>query len=80
VRKEVNLREYNFIPKLPLQYGSETWAQGEEGKRKMEASQVKFLRPLLCVSLRKEIRSKDRSKQSGTERIVEEIQDTRISK
>jgi hypothetical protein len=39
----------------------------------MEASEVRFLPPLLGISLRDEIRKNDTRKQLRTEQMVEEI-------
>jgi hypothetical protein len=66
---------HNIISKPALQYGSETWGLRAEGKRRIETSEIRFLRSVLGVSLRDTIRSEDARKQVNTERMVEEIQE-----
>jgi hypothetical protein len=50
MRNEVKLGMHNIIVTPALRYGSETWALGEENKRRIEASEMRFLRLLLGVS------------------------------
>jgi hypothetical protein len=75
MRKEIKLRWHNIISKPVLQYGSETWVLRVADKRRIETSEMRFLRSVLGVSLRDKIRSEDERKQLNTERIVEEIQE-----
>jgi hypothetical protein len=75
MRKEIKLRVHNIISKPALQYGSETWVLRTEDKRRIETSDMKFLRSVLGVSLRYKIRSENVRKQLNTERMVEEIQE-----
>jgi hypothetical protein len=72
---EIKLRLHNIISKPALQYGSETWVLGAENKRRIETSEMRFLRSVLGVSLRDKMRSEDVRKQLNTERMVEEIQE-----
>jgi hypothetical protein len=44
MRKEIKLRLHNIILKPALQYGSETWVLRAEGKRRIETSEMRFLR------------------------------------
>jgi hypothetical protein len=73
--KEIKLRLHNVISKPALQYGSETWVLRAEDKRRIETSEMRFLRSVLGVSPRDKIRSEDARKQLNTERMVEEIQE-----
>jgi hypothetical protein len=57
MRKEIKLRLHNIISKPALQYGSETWILRAEDKRRIETSEMRFLRSVLGVSLRDKIRS-----------------------
>jgi hypothetical protein len=75
MRKEIKLRLHNIISKPALQYGSETWVLRAEDKRRIETSEMRFLRSVLGVSLRYKIRCKNVRKQLNTERMVEEIQE-----
>jgi hypothetical protein len=56
------------------EYGSEMWVLGEEGKMGIEASEVRYLQPLLGVSLRDKIRGIDIKRQLGAE-LTDEIQE-----
>jgi hypothetical protein len=47
------------------QYGGEMWVVGDEGKVGAEASEVRYLRSLLGVSLRDKIRGIDIRKQQN---------------
>jgi hypothetical protein len=70
-----NIRLRNIISKPALQSGSETWVIRAEDKRRIETSEMGFLRSVLGVSLRDKIRSENARKQLNTERMVEEIQE-----
>lgn len=74
MRTEVKLRMYNVISKPALQYGSETWVMREEDKRRIETSEMRFLRSMLGVTRRDKLKSEDIRKQLKCERMVEEIQ------
>jgi hypothetical protein len=75
VRKEIKLRLHNIISKPALQSGSETWVLRAEDKRRIETSQMRFLRSVLGVSRRDKVRIENARKQLNTERMVEEIQE-----
>jgi hypothetical protein len=75
LRKEVTLRTHNIIAKPALQYDSEPWELRDEDKKRIETSQMRFLRPPLDVSLRDKITSTDIREQLGTGRMVEGIQE-----
>jgi hypothetical protein len=75
MRKEIKSRLHNIISKPALQYGSEIWVLRAEDKRRIETSEMRFLRSVLVVSLRDKIRSENLRKQLNTERMVEEIQE-----
>jgi hypothetical protein len=59
MRKEVKIRTHNVIVKPALQCCNETWVLEEEDKRKREASEMRFLRPPLGISLGDKIGSTD---------------------
>jgi hypothetical protein len=65
-REEGDRRVHNVIGKPTSQCGSETCVLREEDKRTIEASEMRFLWPLLCTTLRGK-RSTDTRKQSDTE-------------
>jgi hypothetical protein len=67
MRKEIKLRLHNIILKPALQYGSEMWVLRAKDKRRIETSEMRFLRSVLGVSLRDKIRSEDVRKQLNTE-------------
>jgi hypothetical protein len=75
MRKEIKIRLHNIISEPALQYGSETWVLRAEDKRRIETSEIRFLRSVLGVSLRDKIRSENVRKQLNSERMVEEIQE-----
>jgi hypothetical protein len=77
MRNEVKLRMPNIIVTPALQYGIETWVLGGENQRRVEASEMRFLRLLLGISLGDKMGNIDIRKRLGTERMVEEIQEYR---
>jgi hypothetical protein len=46
------LRLHNIVSKSALHFGSETWTLRKEGKRWLEASHMRFLRPIIGVTRR----------------------------
>jgi hypothetical protein len=54
-------------------YGSETWVLRSQGGRRIETSQMMFLRALAGVTLRDRIRSEDVRKVLQTGNVVESI-------
>jgi hypothetical protein len=75
MRKEIKLRLHDIISKPALQYGSETCVLRAEDKRRIETSEMRFLRFVLGVSLRDKISSENIRKKLNTERMVEEMQE-----
>jgi hypothetical protein len=65
------------IPKPAVQCDSQLWILKED---RTEAPGMRFLRPLLCVSLRVQMRSTDITKQLGTERKLKQIQECQIKR
>jgi hypothetical protein len=59
MKKEIKLRLHNIISKPTLQYGSKMWVLRAEDKRRIETSEMRFLKSVLGVSLRDKIRSAD---------------------
>jgi hypothetical protein len=75
VRKELKLKIHIVIARTALQCDSETWILREEDTRRTEASEMRFLRPLLGVSLRDKVRSIYARTQLGTEPMEKAIQE-----
>lgn len=73
MRKEVQLKMYNIISKPALMYGSETWVLTAQEKRRLEASQMRFMRSLLGVTLRDRIRSQVIRDGLRVRSVVEEV-------
>ena len=53
-----------------LMYGSENWSLNRSDKRKIEASEMRFLRPMAGYTLWDKIRSSDIRKQLGIFNIM----------
>jgi hypothetical protein len=71
----VRLRINNTIAKPGLEYCSEPWTLREPDKRRMEASETRFLLAPVGISLRPEIRGTDIRKRLRTARTAEELQE-----
>lgn len=72
--KEIKLKLHNVISKPTLLYGSETWVLRAADKRRIETAEMRFLRPLLGLSLRDQIKSEEIRKQLKIKRtMVEEV-------
>jgi hypothetical protein len=50
---------HTIISKPAVQYGSVTWVLREEDKRRIEIFDMRFLWPLLDISLRSKVRITD---------------------
>jgi hypothetical protein len=48
--KETQLRLHNITSKSALRYGSENWIPKQRNRQRIEAAQMKFLRPLLGLT------------------------------
>jgi hypothetical protein len=44
---ETKLKLHNITSKSALKYGNETWVMNKRGPQRLEATQMRFLRPLL---------------------------------
>jgi hypothetical protein len=66
--KETKLRIHNMTAKAALKFGSEVWVLRKRDEQRLEAAQMKFLRPLLGITkLDKEKTPSIRKKNWGTE-------------
>jgi hypothetical protein len=52
INTDILLRLHNIVTKSALHFGSETWILRKEDKRRLEASHMRFLRPLTGVTRR----------------------------
>jgi hypothetical protein len=64
---EIQVRMHNMLSKSAMMYGSETWILRSQGGRRIETSQMRFLREVAGVTLRDRIRSEDVRKILQTE-------------
>jgi hypothetical protein len=64
---------YNVLSKPAMMYGSETWIWRSQNCRRIETSQMRFLRAAAGVTLRDRIRSEDVRKRLQTRNVVEDI-------
>jgi hypothetical protein len=73
VRPEIQVRMHNMLSKPATMYGSETWILRPQDCRRIETSQMKFLRAVERDILRDKIRSEYVSKRLQTGNVVEDI-------
>lgn len=73
MRQDLKIRMHNIISKPALRYGSETWVLRQQDRKRIEASEMRFLRHTLGVTLRDRMRSEDIRKELKTTNMVEEI-------
>jgi hypothetical protein len=71
---ETKLRIDNITTKTALKYGSETWMLNKRDKQRLEATQMRFLRPLLGYTKLDRQRNLDIRERLRAQSIVEEIQ------
>jgi hypothetical protein len=71
---ETKLRIHNITPKTAFKYGSETWVLNKRDKQRLEAAQMRFLRPLLGYTKLDWQRNVDIRERLRVQSIVEEIQ------
>ena len=50
MNKETKLRIHNITPKTALKFGSEAWVLKKREEKRLEATQMKFLRYLLGIT------------------------------
>jgi hypothetical protein len=84
MNKETKLGIYNFTAKAALKFGSEAWVLKKKKEQRLEAAQMKFLRPFFrIIKLDKEknqcIRGKDGSTEYSKEnkKVQEKVATTR---
>jgi hypothetical protein len=73
MRPELQVRMHNVLSKPAMMYGSETWILRPQDCRRIETSQMRFLRTVAGVTLRDRIRSEDVKKILQTGNVVEDI-------
>jgi hypothetical protein len=57
ITKETKLRIHNMAAKATSKFGSEVWVLKKRDEQRLEAAQIKFLRPLLGITkLKKRIK------------------------
>jgi hypothetical protein len=71
---QTKLRIHNITAKTALKYGSETWVLNKKDKQRLEAAQMRFLRPLLGYTKLDWQRNVDIRERLRVQSIVEEIQ------
>jgi hypothetical protein len=64
---------HSVLSKPAMTYGSETWVLRSQDCKRIETSQMKFLRAVAGVTLRDKIRSADVRKRLQTRNAVEDI-------
>jgi hypothetical protein len=71
---QTKLRIHNITAKTALKYGSETWMLNKRDKQRLEAAQMRFLRPLLGYTKLDRQRNVDVRERLRVQSMVEEIQ------
>jgi hypothetical protein len=74
---QTKLRIHNIIAKTALKYGSETWMLNKRGKQRLEATTMRFVRPLLGYTKLDRQRNVEIRERLRVQSIVEEIQTNR---
>jgi hypothetical protein len=75
MRSEIQVRMHNVLKKPAMMYGSETWILRSQDCRRIETSQMRFLRAVAGVTLRDRISSEDVRKRLQTGNVVEDSND-----
>jgi hypothetical protein len=73
MRPEIQVRMHNELSKPAMMYGGETWILRLQDCRRIETSQMRFLRAVAGVTLRDRIRSEDVRKGLQMGNVVEDI-------
>jgi hypothetical protein len=71
---QTKLRMHNIRAKTALRYGSETLVLNKRDKQRLEAAQMRFLRPLLGYTKLDRQRNLDIRERLRVQSVVEEIQ------
>jgi hypothetical protein len=70
MRPEIQVRMHNVLSKPATMYGSETWILRSQDCRRIETSQMRFLKVVAGVTLRDRIRSEDVRKRLQTGNVL----------
>jgi hypothetical protein len=70
---DTKLRLHNITSKASLCYGSETWTINNRDAQKLEAAQMRFLRPLLGLTRLDRQRNPEIRNNLKVDNIVEDI-------
>jgi hypothetical protein len=73
MRPEIQARIHSVLRNPAMMYGSETWILRSQDGRRIETSQMRFLRAVAGVTLRDRIRSEYVRKKLQTGNVVEDI-------
>jgi hypothetical protein len=71
---DILLRLHNPVSKSALHFGSETWILKKEDKRRLEASRMRFIRPIIGVTGRDTLTNEEIKNRLETTNIVNDIQ------
>jgi hypothetical protein len=71
---KTKLKLHNIASKPALKYGSETWVMNKRDTQRLEAAQMRFIRPLLVYKRLDRQRNEDIRKTLKVTNIVKEIQ------
>ena len=73
MKKETKLRIHNITAKAALKFGSEVWVLKKREEQRLEAAQMKFLRPLLGITKLYEEKDQCIRQKTGAQDIVKDI-------
>jgi hypothetical protein len=73
MRPEIQVRTHNVLSKPAMMHGSEPWILRSQDRKRIETSQMRFLKAVAGVTLRDRIRSEDVRKRLQTWNVVEDI-------
>jgi hypothetical protein len=65
---------HNITAKAALKFGSKAWVLNKRDEQRLEAVKMKFLRPLLGITVLERERNQSAKKKLGVQNIVLEIQ------
>jgi hypothetical protein len=76
---DILLRLYNIVSKSALHFGIETWILRREDKRHLEASHIRFIRPLIGVSRRDRLSNEEIRNRLKTTNVANHIQSYQLN-
>jgi hypothetical protein len=79
MNRDILLRLHNIVSKSPLHFGGETWILRKEDKRRLEASHMRFLRPITGVNGRDRLTNEKIRNRLRTTNIVNDIQSYQLN-